>query len=101
MRYLIVGGLAVAIWSLLTDGFSVQALIAVAIGVLIWRIATRTLEMLATAPPEPDPEDVEPSSEHFRCSVCGTELTVTVKSTTETNAPRHCREEMTLVWRPT
>jgi DNA-directed RNA polymerase subunit RPC12/RpoP len=35
---------------------------------------------------------------HYRCSICGTELIVTAASITETDAPKHCREEMTLTW---
>jgi len=30
----------------------------------------------------------------FRCSLCGTEVTMTATNTTATNPPRHCREEM-------
>ncbi len=77
-----------------------KILIAIAIGYLIWRVSTEVIRMLATAPPEPDPLDVIDTYEHFRCSVCGTEVTMTIRSSTEEAHPRHCREEMTLVWRP-
>ncbi len=77
-----------------------RILIAVAIGVAIWWVTTRIIIMLATQPDEPDPEDVIDTSEHYRCSVCGTELTVTIRSNTEVNPPRHCREEMNPIWRP-
>lgn len=77
-----------------------RIIIAIAIGYAIWWVATRTLMMLAVAPPEPDPSDVIETREHFRCSVCGTEVTMTVRSNTESTTPRHCREEMTAVWRP-
>lgn len=78
----------------------VQILIAVAMAVAIWWLSMAVLRMLATPPPEVDPEDVVTARQDYRCSVCGTELTVTVASVTETAAPRHCREEMTAVWRP-
>lgn len=78
----------------------VRVLIAVGIGLAIWWVTTRIILMLATQPDEPDPTDVSDTIENYRCSVCGTELTVTVRSNTEDNAPRHCREEMTAVWRP-
>lgn len=74
--------------------------IAIAAGLLIWWLATSIIRMLATDPGEPDPADVVPSSQEFRCAVCGTEVTMTVQSVTETNAPRHCREPMNPVWRP-
>ena len=77
-----------------------RILIAIAIGLAIWWVATRVIKMLATMPEEPDPTDVTFANETFRCSTCGTELTVTIRSNTETTPPRHCREEMTAVWRP-
>ncbi len=73
-------------------------LIAIAVGLAIWWLATSIIKMLATDPDEPDPSDVVPSSQQFRCSVCGTEVTMTFQSATETNAPRHCREPMNPVW---
>ena len=77
-----------------------QVLVAVLLFVVIWRVSVFFLRMLATPPPEPDPDDTEDVLQHFRCSTCGTEVTMTVASNTEVDAPRHCREEMTLVWRP-
>ncbi len=77
-----------------------RILIAIAIGLAIWWIATRIIIMLATEPESPDPADVSETIEHYRCSTCGMELTLTVRSNTETAPPRHCRDEMTLVWRP-
>jgi hypothetical protein len=51
------------------------------------------------APPEPDPDDVRPVDLHYRCIVCGAEVTMTsVPSITEDmpEPPRHCREDMVL-----
>lgn len=79
----------------------VQILIAVALGAAIWIVSMKVLRMLATPPPEVDPEDVvEVADQDFRCSVCGTEVTLRVANVTETSPPRHCREEMDPVWRP-
>jgi hypothetical protein len=77
-----------------------RLLVAIAIGLAIWWVTTRIIRMLATLPDEPDPGDVTETIEHYRCSTCGTELTVTVRSNTEVTPPRHCRDEMTAVWRP-
>ncbi len=77
-----------------------QVLVAIVIFLVIWRTSVFMLRMLATPPPEPDPEDTADVLHHYRCSTCGTEVTMTVASNTEVGAPRHCREEMTLVWRP-
>jgi hypothetical protein len=79
----------------------VQILIAVALGAAIWIVSMKVLRMLATPPPELDPEDVvEVEDQDFRCSVCGTEVTLRVANVTETSPPKHCREEMDPVWRP-
>lgn len=78
-----------------------QILIAVAIGVVIWVVSMKVLRMLSTPPPEVDPEDVvEVEDLDFRCTVCGTEVTLRVANVTETSPPKHCREEMVPVWRP-
>jgi len=78
-----------------------QILIAIAIGALIWVGSMKILRMLATPPPEVDPDDVvEVADQDYRCSVCGTEVTLRVANVSETSPPKHCREEMTPVWRP-
>ena len=69
-------------------------LIAVAIGYVIWKISISTLRMLATPPPEIDPDDIVETEQKFRCSVCGSEVTMTAANVVEQKAPRHCREDM-------
>lgn len=71
-----------------------NVIIAVAIGYAIWRVSIATLRMLATPPPEIDPDDIVETEQKFRCSVCGTEVTMTVANVVELKAPRHCREDM-------
>ena len=75
----------------------VDVLIAIVIGVTIFWVSRRILIMLATPPPGVDPDEVVEVEHHYRCSICGTELIVTAASLTETDPPRHCREEMTLL----
>jgi hypothetical protein len=77
----------------------VDVLIAIVIGVTILWGTRKILIMLATPPPEVDPGEIVDVEHHYRCSTCGTELVVTAASITETEAPKHCREEMTLTWR--
>jgi hypothetical protein len=77
----------------------VDILIAIAIGVTILWVTRRILIMLATPPPEVDPDEIIDVEHHYRCSICGTELIVTAAPITETDPPKHCREEMTLTWR--
>ncbi|MDH5373437.1 MAG: hypothetical protein OEX97_10880 [Acidimicrobiia bacterium] len=71
-----------------------KALVAVAIGVAIWVVAIRVIRMLAEPVPEIDPEAIVATDIKYRCSICGTEVTMTAVSTSEAAPPRHCREEM-------
>ena len=64
-------------------------LIALVIGYVIWRASIATLRMLSTPPPE-----IVSTEQKYRCSICGTEVTMTVANVQEQKAPRHCREEM-------
>lgn len=77
----------------------VDVLIAIAIGVTIFWVIRKILVMLATPPPEVDPDEIVEVEHHYRCATCGTELIVTAASVTENQPPKHCREEMTLTWR--
>lgn len=71
-----------------------ELVIALAIGVVIWTVALRAIRMLAQPPPEVDPADIVPANIKYRCSICGTEVTMTATSSSEAAAPKHCREEM-------
>jgi hypothetical protein len=73
---------------------------ALGLGFVIWRVSVSTIRMLATPPPPVDPHDVVPVRQDYKCSVCGTEVTMTVQNVREALAPKHCREEMVEVWRP-
>ncbi len=75
-------------------------LIAVAIGILIWRLSIFILRVLVTPPEELDPSEVVETDQDYRCSLCGTEVTVRVTNLKEASPPRHCREDMDPVWRP-
>lgn len=66
---------------------------------IIWKVLSGTIRMLAVEPDAPDPDAVVPTEEHFRCTICGSEVIMTVRSTTEEAAPRHCREPMQQIWR--
>lgn len=72
----------------------IKVLIAVAVGVAIWTVAMRIIRMLAEPPPDVNPDDIVPTEVKYRCSICGTEVTMTAVSTVESAAPKHCREEM-------
>jgi len=49
-------------------------------------------------PPEPEIGRLRKVNYRYRCTVCGTEVTMTAAPEDEVpNAPRHCREDMNLV----
>ncbi len=73
---------------------------AVGLGLIIWRVSMSLIRLLATPPPDVDPDDVVDVEQDYKCTICGTEVTMTVQNVTESNAPKHCREEMIPVWRP-
>jgi len=69
-------------------------LIAIGIGTVIWTASMAVIRAVANPPPEIDPDDVVETRQRFRCSLCGTEVTMTMTNTTASGPPRHCREEM-------
>jgi hypothetical protein len=77
-----------------------DVVVAVVIGLVIWRFALVLIRMLSTQPPEIDPNDVVAADQDYLCTVCGAELTMRMVNVAEDKAPKHCREEMVPVWRP-
>ncbi|MDP8959476.1 MAG: hypothetical protein M3N51_09830 [Actinomycetota bacterium] len=73
---------------------AVDLLIALAIGVVIFRLGLGAVRLLASPAPEPDPQAVVPVQLDYRCSLCGTRVTMTHLSEEKAAAPKHCREEM-------
>jgi len=71
-----------------------EYLIALFIGVFIFRFLRNSISSLASIPPEIDTEDVVETSQGFRCNVCGTELTINKLSVVANEPPKHCKEEM-------
>jgi hypothetical protein len=84
----------------LTGNTAFDVILAVGLGVLIWRVSTSVIRMLSTPPPEIDPDDVVTSDQDYKCTVCGAELTMRMVNIQEDKPPRHCREDMVAVWRP-
>lgn len=72
----------------------VDVLIALVAGLVIFRLGLWAVRALASPVPGPDPEDVVEVEVDYRCSVCGTRVTMTHAATSELKPPRHCREEM-------
>jgi hypothetical protein len=76
----------------------VSIVIGMTLGVFFYVAFAGLLKKFWISPPaEPDRESLKPVDLHFRCGVCGTEVTMTMASDLEEiDAPRHCREDMIL-----
>jgi hypothetical protein len=75
-------------------------LIAVLIGVAIWKIGIASIRSFSPKPGQEkhELEDVEDLEVSFVCGECGTELRVARLG--ELQVPRHCGEKMQVVQRP-
>ena len=75
-----------------------KLLIAIAAGLLIWRVGTRMLGGLTRPIPEPPPPgELRKVKLTYRCSICGTEVRMTTANDQMPEPPRHCLEDMDLV----
>ncbi len=71
-----------------------EYLIALFIGIVIFRFLRNSIFSLASIPPELDTDDVVEISQSFRCNKCGTELTINRQSVVVNEPPKHCKELM-------
>ena len=69
-------------------------LIALFIGVVVFRFLRNSISSLASIPPELDTEDVVEISQSFICNKCGTELTINRQSVVANEPPKHCKDPM-------
>ena len=75
----------------------VRILIAVAVAAVIYLMAVRVIRVMLRPglPDEPDLSTLRPVDHHYRCGVCGAEVTMTAApGDEEPDAPRHCKEDM-------
>ncbi len=84
----------------MTGSTVLDVILAIGLGLIIWRGSLAVIRMLSTPPPEVDPEDVVAVDQDYRCTVCGAELTMRAINVQDDAPPKHCREEMVAVWRP-
>ena len=70
---------------------------AVAVALFMFRIGLAVLRMLATPIPEPPPAgELRKVKLQYRCSLCGTEVRMTVAPDEAPGPPRHCMDDMEL-----
>jgi hypothetical protein len=86
----------VAWW--LTEASVVALLVAAAAVLLMFRVGFAMLGGLARPIPEPPPAgELRKVKIMYRCSICGTEVRMTVANDEMPDPPRHCQDEMDLV----
>lgn len=79
-------------------GTIVSVLVAILAAYFIFRVGYGLLRSVATPLPEPPPAgELRKVKLNFRCSICGSELRMTVATEEEPEAPRHCMAEMDFV----
>ena len=75
-----------------------NVIIAVLVGLTIWRLGLAMLRGLARPVPEPPPSgELRKVKIAYRCSICGAEVRMTVAPNEDPEPPRHCLEDMDLV----
>lgn len=91
-------GAFVVVAGMLT-GRSVLALVLAALAVVIFfKVGFAMLGGLAQPIPEPPPAgELRKVKIMYRCSICGTEVRMTVANDQMPDPPRHCQDEMDLV----
>jgi len=76
----------------------VNVIIAIVAAVVIMKIGLAMLRGLAQPVPEPPPAgELRKVKIAYRCSICGSEVRMTIAADEDPQAPRHCLEDMDLV----
>ena len=79
----------------------VSVVVALMVALLIFRLGFSMLRMLATPALEPPPAgELRKVKIGYRCSICGSEVRMTIAAEEEPEPPRHCMTEMDLVLEP-
>ena len=69
--------------------------VAVVVGLVIVRVGFAMLRALATPLPKPPPAgELRKVKIVYRCSLCGTEVRMTIANDQQPDPPRHCMEDM-------
>jgi hypothetical protein len=88
----------VVVAGLLTKASIVALAVAALAVLLLFKIGFAMLGGLAQPVPEPPPAgELRKVKIMYRCSICGTEVRMTVANDEMPDPPRHCQDEMDLV----
>lgn len=83
---------------LLTGAELIPLVLAVAVAGLFMKAGMALLGSFARPVPDPPPAgELRKVKIQFRCSICGTEVRMTVANDEMPEPPRHCQDEMDLV----
>ena len=75
-----------------------KIIVAVAVAMVLLRMGIAVLRALATPIPEPPPAgELRKVKLQYRCSLCGTEVRMTVATNETPDPPRHCMDDMDLL----
>ena len=75
-----------------------KSLMAIAGAMIMLRMGLAVLRTLATPLPEPPPVgELRKVKLQYRCSLCGTEVRMTVATDESPDPPRHCMDDMELM----
>jgi len=98
-RILQLGLTAVVALALYAGGFPLlPSLVAAGVSYLMFRIGFGLIGSFARPVPEPPPPgELRRVKLQFRCSLCGTEVRMTVANDEMPDPPRHCMEDMEFV----
>ncbi len=95
---LVLLGVFVVVAGLLTRASVVALLLAALAVVVFFKVGFAMLGGLAQPIPEPPPAgELRKVKIMYRCSICGTEVRMTVANDQMPEPPRHCQDEMDLV----
>ena len=74
-----------------------KILMAIVVAMVLLRMGLAVLRTLATPLPEPPPVgELRKVKLQYRCSLCGTEVRMTVATDESPDPPRHCMDDMEL-----
>lgn len=85
----------------ITGGGVLRVAIAIAAAAVILKVGMSVLGGFARPVPEPpDPGELRKVRFTYRCSICATEVRMTMANDEVPEPPRHCMEDMDLVASP-
>lgn len=95
---MILGAVIVAVGVVVADVAVLNLIVAVLAGGLILKMGFALLGGMSQPLPEPPPPgELRKVRIEFRCSICGSEVRMTVANDEMPDPPKHCLEEMELV----